>query len=113
MAIRYELPAEHPHVALVTVDRPDKANALDLSMLRVLAETWHAIAADQNVRCAVLTGAGTRVFCAGMDMTTTIPVSQRLARGERVPQEDFEGLRSVQTALLAGFDLGTPLVCAL
>jgi enoyl-CoA hydratase/carnithine racemase len=40
-------------------------------------------------------------------------VSQALARGERIDPEDFEGLRSVSTALLAGFDLATPLVCAI
>jgi len=45
-------------------------------------------------------------------MKTTIPEAQRLARGERVDPDVFEGLRSVATALLAGFDLGTPLVCA-
>src|SRR5262249_51974297 len=36
----------------------------------------------------------------------------RFARGERVDEETFEGLRSVGTALLAGFDLRTPLIAA-
>ena len=112
MAVRFELPREHPHVALVTLDRPEKANALDPSMLRELAAAWRRIAEDPELRCAVLTGAGERAFCAGMDMTTTIPEAQRLARGERVAPEVFEGLRSVATALLAGFDLRKPLVCA-
>jgi enoyl-CoA hydratase len=113
MPVQLERPGDHPHVALVTLDRPEKANALDPAMLRELAAAWRAIAADQDVRCAVLTGSGERVFCAGMDMATTIEASQRLARGERVDPETFEGLRSVQTALLVGFDLGVPLVCAL
>jgi enoyl-CoA hydratase/carnithine racemase len=113
MPVHLERPGDHPHVALVTLDRPEKANALDPAMLRELAAAWRAIAADQDVRCAVLTGSGERVFCAGMDMATTIEASQRLARGERVDPEAFEGLRSVQTALLVGFDLGVPLVCAL
>ena len=112
MSARLELPSDHPHVALVTIDRPERANALDPPTLRELAAAWRRIAADPEIRCAVLTGAGERVFCAGMDLRTTIPASQRLARGERVSEEDFEGLRSVATALLAGFDLGTPLVCA-
>ena len=112
MPVRLALPLEHPHVALVTIDRPERANSLDPPTLRELAETWRRIADDAEIRCAVLTGAGDRVFCAGMDMRTTIPVSQRLARGERVDPADFEGLRSVATALLAGFDLGKPLVCA-
>ena len=112
MPVHLERPAEHPHVALVTLDRPEKANSLDPAMLCDLADAWREIAADADVRCAVLTGAGDRVFCSGMDMGTTIPVSQRLARGERVDPKSFEGLRNVSTALLAGFDLGTPLVCA-
>ncbi len=99
-------------MAVVTIDRPERANALDPATLHDLAAAWRAIAADEDVRCAVLTGAGDRVFCAGMDMTTTIPAAQRLARGERVDDVEFAGLRSVATALLAGFDLGKPLVCA-
>ncbi len=113
MAIRFDLPPDHPHVALVTVDRPEQANSLDPPTLQALAEAWRRIAADPEIRCAVLTGAGERVFCAGMDMKTTIPAAQRFARGERVDAATFEGLRSVSTALLAGFDLETPLVCAI
>jgi enoyl-CoA hydratase/carnithine racemase len=113
MPVRLERPAEHPHVALVTLDRPEKANSLDPAMLRQLASAWREIAADPRLRCAIVTGAGERAFCAGMDMKETIAASQRLARGERLDAETFEGLRNVATALLAGFDLGVPLVCAI
>lgn len=112
MAARLELPPEHPHVALLTIDRPERANSLDPATLRELAWAWQRIADDDGIRCAVLTGAGERVFCGGMDMRTTIAASQALARGERIDPADFEGLRAVKTATLAGFDLGTPLVCA-
>jgi len=112
MTARFELPSDHPNVALVTIDRPDRANSLDPRTLTELASAWNRIAADDEIRCVVLTGAGDRVFCSGMDMKTTIPVSQRFARGERIDPEDFEGLRSAATALLAGFDLRTPLICA-
>ena len=112
MTARIELPADHPHVAVVTMARPERANALDPPTLQQLAAAWHRIADDPDIRCAVLTGAGERVFCAGMDMKTTIPASQRLARGERVDDDTFAGLRSVATATLAGFDLDTPLICA-
>ncbi len=113
MPIRLSRPEAHPHVALLTIDRPERANALDPSMLRALADGWREIARDDAIRCAVLTGAGERVFCSGMDMRETIPVSQALARGERIDPEAFEGLRNVSTALLAGFDLGKPLVAAI
>jgi enoyl-CoA hydratase len=111
--IRFETPTDHPGVAVVTLDRPERANALDPSMLVGLADAWRRIADDESLRCAIVTGAGTKAFCAGMDMTTTIPVSQRFARGERVSDEEFAALRSVQTALLAGFDLRTPLIAAI
>ena len=113
MSVRFELPPDHPHVAVVTIDRPRAANALDPPTLRELAAAWRRIAGDPDVRCAVLTGAGERVFCAGMDMKTTIPVSQRFARGERIDEQSMEGLRNVATALLAGFDLRKPLVAAI
>jgi len=112
MPVRLERPAAHPHVALVTLDRPERANALDPAMLSQLAGAWREIAADPDLRCAVVTGAGERVFCSGMDMRATIPVAQALARGEKIAPQDFEGLRSVSTALLAGFDLRVPLVAA-
>lgn len=111
--IRFELPADHPHVAVVAIDRPQQANSLDPPTLTQLANAWRRIADDDEIRCAVLTGAGERAFCAGMDMKTTIPASQRLARGERVDEETFAGLRSVATALLVDFDLKTPLICAI
>jgi enoyl-CoA hydratase len=112
MPVRIARPADHPHVTLVTLDRPEKANALDPAMLRELADAWRRVAADPDVRCAVLTGAGERAFCAGMDVATTLAASQALARGERVDEASFEGLRSVQAATLVGFDLGVPLVGA-
>ncbi len=113
MSAHLEFPEEFPNVGLLTIDRPEQANALDPTTLRELANAWRRVAEDPEIRCVVLTGAGERVFCSGMDLRTTIPLSQKLARGERLEPEDFEGLRAVSTALLAGFDLGTPLICAI
>jgi enoyl-CoA hydratase len=112
MSARLELPKEHPHVGLVTIDRPEKANSLDPITLAELAAAWRQAAEDDAIRCVVVTGAGERVFCSGMDVKVTIAAAQKLASGERVSEEEFEGLRSVGTALLAGFDLRKPLVCA-
>jgi enoyl-CoA hydratase len=113
VAVRFALPPDHPHVAVVTIDRPRAANALDPPTLRALAAAWRRIAGDPDIRCAVLTGAGERVFCAGMDMKTTIPAAQRLARGEHLDDDTFAGLRDVATATLVDFELGVPLVCAI
>jgi enoyl-CoA hydratase len=48
-----------------------------------------------------------------MDMRATIPAAQAFARGERIDPQAFEGLRNAPLALLAGFDLGVPLICAI
>jgi enoyl-CoA hydratase len=113
MFVRLEKPADHAHVALVTIDRPDKANSLNPQTLRELAAAWREVAADDDVRAVVLTGAGDHAFSSGMDLRETIPVAQALARGERIDPEAFEGLRSVGTATLASFDPGKPIVAAI
>jgi enoyl-CoA hydratase len=65
--LRLELP--QPGLLLVTLNRPQASNALNTQMGRDLEDLWTGlIAAPGEVRCAVLTGAGERVFCAGGDL---------------------------------------------
>jgi len=113
MSVQFELPDGHPHVAVVTIDRPERANALDPATLRALAAAWQRAAADDAIRAVILTGAGDRVFCSGMDLRETIPAAQALARGETIDADAFEGLRAVSTATLTSFQLGKPLICAI
>jgi crotonobetainyl-CoA hydratase/dehydration protein DpgD len=56
------------HVARVTLDRPDVLNAMDLRMHEELAGVWDEIEADDEIRVAVLTGAGDRAFSVGQDL---------------------------------------------
>ncbi|WP_031072966.1 enoyl-CoA hydratase/isomerase family protein [Streptomyces sp. NRRL S-118] len=60
-------------VAVVTLDRPGKLNALDLAMAAELAAVWGRLRYDDGVRAAVLTGAGGRAFCTGIDRTAEVP----------------------------------------
>lgn len=113
MAIHLECPQDHPHVALVTLDRPEAAHALDPESLSALAAHWDRINADDSIRVVVLTATGERVFCSGMDMRKTIPISQALARGERVDPADFEGLRSAGRATLTQTTLRVPMIAAI
>jgi enoyl-CoA hydratase len=55
-------------VAVVTVDRPDALNALDLSTLTSLRDQLHVLADDGDVRAVILTGAGEKAFVAGADI---------------------------------------------
>ncbi len=54
--------------AIVTVDRPDAMNALDLEHVESLRDTLEGLAADDAVRVVVLTGAGEKAFIAGADI---------------------------------------------
>jgi len=54
-------------VAIVTLNRPDKYNAFDSAMMRELSGLWQACKTNDDVRCIVLTGAGDRAFCTGID----------------------------------------------
>lgn len=55
-------------VAVVTLDRPERHNALTLAMQRELGDALTALAADGETGCAVLTGAGDRAFSSGYDL---------------------------------------------
>jgi enoyl-CoA hydratase/carnithine racemase len=55
-------------VALVTLQRPEKRNALSIELRVELGEAFGALGADEAVGCIVLTGAGP-AFCSGMDVT--------------------------------------------
>src|SRR5277367_2652095 len=55
-------------VAVLTLDRPDRRNALSRDTLVALGRLGRAIAEDDSVRAIVVTGAGDKAFCAGADL---------------------------------------------
>ncbi|MFF4834747.1 enoyl-CoA hydratase/isomerase family protein [Streptomyces sp. NPDC001315] len=60
-------------VAVVTLDRPGKLNAVDLDTAAELAAAWRTFRFDDTVRAVVLTGAGERAFCTGLDRDAVVP----------------------------------------
>jgi methylglutaconyl-CoA hydratase len=56
-----------PPTLVVTLNRPDRRNALSRNLIAALAEAFRQARGDDAVRCVVLTGAGD-AFCAGMDL---------------------------------------------
>jgi enoyl-CoA hydratase len=69
-------------VATLTLNRPDKLNALNLAVFIELRQHLTDIAQDEEVKCVVLTGAG-RAFCAGHDL-------EAIASHEKAPSKHFE-----------------------
>lgn len=65
-AVLLERPA--PHVAVVTINRPDKRNAINGAVTRLLAHYVRLVDEDPEIRVAILAGAGGKVFCAGADL---------------------------------------------
>ncbi|MBX5464445.1 MAG: enoyl-CoA hydratase/isomerase family protein [Clostridia bacterium] len=66
-------------VALLTLDRPERRNALSSTLWNLLTDFWEQVDRDDRIRVVVLTGAGERAFCAGMDLKEQAELS---ARGE-------------------------------
>ena len=61
-------------VALVTMNRPDALNALTAEMVTSLEEVFAEVAKDGSVRAVILTGAGEKSFCPGLDLKEAIPL---------------------------------------
>jgi enoyl-CoA hydratase/carnithine racemase len=59
-------------IAYVTLNRPDKRNAIDTETDDLLFEAWTAFREDPAIRLAILTGAGDAAFCAGADLSSHV-----------------------------------------
>jgi len=59
-------------IAYITLNRPDKRNAIDTETDELLFEAWTRFRDDPEVRLAVLTGSGDKAFCAGADLSTHV-----------------------------------------
>jgi enoyl-CoA hydratase len=104
-------------VRVITVNRPDKLNALNAATLDALHSAFDAAAADPAVRVVVLTGAGSKAFVAGADiseMSSLTPVQGRdfSLRGTRMMRR-VEKLPKPVIAMINGFALGGGLELAM
>ena len=66
-------------VATITLNRPERHNAFNLTMARDLQRVWGGVQKDPEVVCAILTGAGERAFCTGMDVADVAAGGQTTA----------------------------------
>ena len=105
-------------IATITLDRPEKLNALTPAMLEALEVALGSIEADESIRVVVLTGAGERAFCAGADVdawSSLAPIEMWrswVRLGHRV-MDRLEGLRQPTIAALNGIAYGGGLELAL
>jgi enoyl-CoA hydratase/carnithine racemase len=83
-------------VATITLNRPERHNAFNTSMATDLAAAWEAVKTDPEVVCAIVTGAGQKAFCTGMDIAD-IASGQAQGSGRQSREEvPWNRLTSVQ-----------------
>ncbi|MGQ0663904.1 MAG: enoyl-CoA hydratase-related protein [Pseudomonadota bacterium] len=98
-------------LAVVTLNRPERRNALTLAMWRELGQLFHGLKADAEVRAVVLTGAGPH-FCAGADISEFGAVRMSVAEGRIYSQAVDEcgdailGLPKPTIAAVGGYCIG-------
>jgi len=97
-------------LARITINRPEKLNALNGTVIRELGEVAVAVAADTAVHAVILTGAGPKAFVAGADiseLTTQGPMDGKArARAGQLVFRALERLNKPVVAAVNGFALG-------
>ncbi|WP_053695968.1 enoyl-CoA hydratase/isomerase family protein [Streptomyces sp. NRRL F-5755] len=104
-------------VCWITLDRPDKLNALTPGMLHGLRRAFGEIDDDPDVCVAMLRGAGKRAFCAGMDLawSESLTPAERVEQG-RLGEKTFAMMERLSVPVFAavhGFAVGGGLELAL
>lgn len=117
MAFSNLLVEDEGAIRRITLNRPDKLNALNLATLTELHTAFEAAGADAGIRVVVLTGAGPKAFVAGADIAEMNGLSPVQARdfsrhGQRLMSR-IEQLGKPVVAMINGFALGGGLELAM
>jgi len=98
------------HVLIVTLNRPEKRNAINCESMCRLYDAWHQLDEDDELRVAILTGKGT-TFCAGMDLSEIGKMGKGLPENEYMERALKEpGL--IYGAWLKTYRPGKPVILA-
>jgi enoyl-CoA hydratase/carnithine racemase len=105
------------HTAWITLNRPNKMNPINNTMLQELSEAIDNIEEDVDIRCVVITGEGKRAFSTGADLTeiqklTPETATKFSAKGQKVFSK-LEELSKPVIAAINGYALGGGLELAL
>jgi enoyl-CoA hydratase len=97
------------HVATLTINRPDKRNALNAVVRREVVEALDELRDDPEVRVVVVTGAGDKAFVAGADISEfaeRTPLEQRQAMSGRRIFDEIAAFPLPVIAMINGYALG-------
>jgi enoyl-CoA hydratase/carnithine racemase len=90
-------------IALITLNRPERLNAMDADAYRQLSEAWTRVRDDDAIRTAVITGAGERAFSTGADLKSFVASPDDLSRFWNTQREQL---------LNRGLEIYKPIVAA-
>ena len=96
-------------IAVITINRPDKRNALNAAVRREITSALDALEADDSVRSIVFTGAGEKAFIAGADIAEfaqRTPLEQREVMQGRTVFDAIADFPKPTIAMINGFALG-------
>lgn len=112
-----QLDRESDGIAIITVNRPDKLNALNAETVRALDATLRTAGADDAIRALIVTGAGARAFVAGADIAELARMGPiEGVHISRAGQDTFRMLETMPKPVIGainGFALGGGLELAL
>ena len=104
------LVAREGAVAILTLNRPDRMNAVDMATLAALREAVDDLWGDGDVRAVIVTGAGEKAFCAGADLKERAGMSpgqvRRFLKNIREVMRELEHLPKPVIAAVNGLALG-------
>ena len=98
---------EH-HIAIITLNRPERMNTISGPMLDLLTELLLKADRDEEVRCVIVTGTG-RAFCAGLDLTEAVTSGAGLQT--KSMSASTLDLKATPPTVL--FNMDTPTICAI
>jgi enoyl-CoA hydratase len=118
MAYAHLLVEKNDHIAEITINRPDKLNALNREVIDQLSQCFQALEQDASVRCIIITGAGEKAFVAGADISefANFSVEQGRDLSEEGHRKLFSLVEELNTPVIAavnGFALGGGLELAM
>jgi len=98
-------------ILTITINRPDKLNALNKTVITELGEVLHQLSTDASLYAAILTGAGSKAFVAGADITEFLSLDAEegaalAARGQELVFSRIEHSKKPIVAAVNGFALG-------
>jgi len=101
MAIDFEVSEEG--IALITINRPERLNAMDAEHYRLLSQAWCRVRDEAAIRCAIITGAGDRSFTTGADIKSFLTAP---------PDLSDMWLTQRDQLLNRGLEVWKPVICA-